>query len=74
MLTLWGFPCLLTARSANISDDGGLLEMLTKNINYFQSKPVNIPKLTILKGHGYHPEHLRQHLEQVYFQIDYDEN
>ena len=43
--------------------------MLTKNINYFKSKPVNIPKITILLDHGYHPEHLREELEKVYPQI-----
>ena len=47
----------------------GLIEMLTKNINYFKSKPVNIPKITILLDHGYHPEHLREELEKVYPQI-----
>lgn len=40
--------------------------MLTQNLDYFRSKPVNIPKSTILLDHGYHPEHLRQELEQVY--------
>lgn len=43
--------------------------MLTKNIDYFKSKPVNIPKITILLDHGYHPEHLREELEKVYPQI-----
>jgi hypothetical protein len=43
--------------------------MLTKNIDYFTSKPVNIPKITILLDHGYHPEHLTKELEQVYPQI-----
>lgn len=27
---------------ANVSDDVGLIEMLTLNINYFKSKPVNL--------------------------------
>lgn len=43
--------------------------MLTKNIDYFQSKPVNIPKITILLDHGYHPEYLREELEKVYPQM-----
>jgi hypothetical protein len=30
---------------------------------------MNIPKITILLDHGYHPEHLRQELEKVYPQI-----
>ncbi len=43
--------------------------MLTLNINYFKSKPVNIPKLTILLDHGYHVDYLIEKLEQVYPQI-----
>lgn len=43
--------------------------MLTKNIGYFQSKPVNIPKITILLDHGYHTEYLREELEKVYPQM-----
>ena len=30
---------------------------------------MNIPKITILLDHGYHPDHLTQSLEQVYPQI-----
>jgi len=30
---------------------------------------VNIPKITILLDHGYHPAHLRQELEKKYPQI-----
>ena len=52
-----------------MSDDRGLIEMLTKNINYFKSKPVNIPKITILLDHGYHCEHLKEELEKVYPEI-----
>jgi hypothetical protein len=40
----------------NVSDDAKLIEMLTLNIDYFKSKVVNIPKITILLDHGYHPE------------------
>lgn len=36
---------------------------------YFRAKPMNIPKITILLDHGYHPESLRQALEKVYPQI-----
>lgn len=43
--------------------------MLTLNIDYFKSKPVNIAKVTILLDHGYHPEYLTQELEKVYPQI-----
>lgn len=30
---------------------------------------MNIPKITILLDHGYHPEHLTQELEKVYLGI-----
>jgi hypothetical protein len=43
--------------------------MLTLNIDYFQSKPVNIPKITILLDHGYHIDDLIEELEKVYPQI-----
>jgi transposase len=43
--------------------------MLTFNIDYFKSKPVNIPKITILLDHGYHPASLIEELEKVYPQI-----
>lgn len=64
-----GFPFFTHCTPANISDDAGLIEMLTLNIDYFKSKPVNIPKITILLDHGYHIEHLTQELEKVYRQI-----
>lgn len=64
-----GFPFFTHCTPANVSDDRGLIEMLTLDIDYFKSKPVNIPKITILLDHGYHPEHLREELEKVYPQI-----
>ena len=64
-----GFPFFTHCTKADVSDDVGLLEMLTLNIDYFKSKPVNIPKVTILLDHGYHPDHLRRELEKVYPQI-----
>lgn len=48
-----------------MSDDVGLIEMLSKNIDYFKSKPVNIPKITILLDHGYHPEKLTKELKKI---------
>ena len=42
------------------------MEMLTQNMDYFRSKPMNIPKITILLDHGYHPEHLTQELKKIY--------
>lgn len=40
--------------------------MLGNNIGYFQAKPVNIPKITILLDNGYHPEKLMEELKQIY--------
>lgn len=48
-----GFPFFTHCTTANVSDDTGLIEMLTLNIAYFQSKPLAIPKITILLDHGY---------------------
>lgn len=61
-----GFPFFTHCTAANFSDDAGLLEMLMVNIDYFRWKPVNIPKITILLDHGYHPQILTEALEQVY--------
>jgi hypothetical protein len=64
-----GFPFFTHCTRANISDDVGLIEMLTLNIDYFKSKPVNVPKITILLDHGYHPDYLIEKLKLVYPQI-----
>lgn len=64
-----GFPFFTHCTPANVSDDRGLIEMLSDNIDYFRSKPVNIPKITILLDHGYHLDYLTQELERIYPQI-----
>ena len=38
-------------------------------MDYFRSKPVNIPKITVLMDQGYHPKTLQSALEEVYPQI-----
>ncbi|WP_244919469.1 transposase [Nostoc commune] len=63
------FPSLLTLSKASLSDDCGFIEMFEQNIDYFISKPVDLPKITILVDHGYHPEKLTIALEQIYPQI-----
>jgi hypothetical protein len=65
----FGFPFFTHCTSANVSDDTGLIEIVTQNLDYFRSKLMNIPKITILLDHGYHPEYLRQELEKEYPQI-----
>lgn len=64
-----GFPFFIHCTRANVSDDQGLIEMLAANINYFKDRPDDLPKLTILLDHGYHPTVLSAALEQIYPQI-----
>jgi len=51
-----GLPFFTHCTKANVSDDQGLIELLSHNLDYFRAKPVNIPKITILLDHGYHPD------------------
>ena len=51
-----GLPFFNHCTKASVSDDQGLIELLSRNLNYFRVKPVNIAKITILLDHGYHPE------------------
>jgi transposase len=64
-----GFPFFTYCSKASMSDDQGLIAMFTENIKYFQEKPMNVPKITILVDHGYHPEKIREELEKVYPKI-----
>lgn len=43
--------------------------MFAQNIDYFKSKPVNIPKITVIVDHGYYPDKLIPMLEEIYPQI-----
>ena len=61
-----GFPFFTHCTKASVSDDQGLIEMLSSNIKYFRTKPVNIPKVTILLDHGYHKDLIQNALERVY--------
>ena len=38
-------------------------------MDYFKSKPLNIPQITLLLDNGYHPEHLTKELENIYPEI-----
>jgi hypothetical protein len=64
-----GFPFFTHCTKASVSDDRGLIEMLSQNINYFKSKPAGLPKTTILLDNGYHPEKLTIALVEIYPQI-----
>jgi transposase len=61
-----GFPFFTHCTKANVSDDQGLIEMLTNNIGYFKERPDDLAKLTILLDNGYHPNVLITALEAVY--------
>ena len=43
-----GLPFFTHCTKASVSDDQGLIELLSHNMSYFRAKPVNIPKITIL--------------------------
>ena len=64
-----GLPFFTHCTPASVSDDQGLIELLSKNLDYFRGKPVNIPKITILLDHGYHPDKITAELQKVYPQI-----
>ncbi len=64
-----GFPCFTHGTKASVSDDVGLIELLTLNIASCQAKPVALPKTTILLDHGYHLDGLIEALEPVYPQL-----
>lgn len=52
-----------------MNDDNGLIELLNQNLDYFRTKPVNIPKITILLDHGYHPDKITVALQALYPRI-----
>ncbi len=61
-----GFPFFTHCTKASVSDDQGLIEMLWQAMDYFKARPLDIPKLTILVDHGYHPESISQALQEIY--------
>ncbi|WP_446682651.1 transposase [Cyanobacterium sp. HL-69] len=64
-----GFPFFTYCTETSISDDRGLIMMLSENIDYFRAKPMNVHKITILVDSGYHPDFIMRELEKVYPQI-----
>jgi hypothetical protein len=64
-----GFPFFTHCTKANITDDQGLIEMLSINIDYFKSKPPELPQTTILLDNGYHPDKIEAELKQIYPEI-----
>jgi transposase len=64
-----GLPFFTHCTRANVSDDQGLIELFSHHLDYFRDKPVNIPKITILLEHGYHPDTIIAALQNLYPQI-----
>ena len=64
-----GFPFFAHCTPANLSDDQGLIELLTWGIDYFKLKPSELPKTTILVDNGYHPDKIEKELVKVYPEI-----
>ncbi len=60
-----GFPLFTHCPRANVTDNQGLIEMLSQNMDYVRHKPVDIAKTTILLDHGYHPDTIQQALELI---------
>lgn len=69
-----GLPFFTHCTKANITDahqrcgfaERGLIEMLTLNIDYFKSKPLELPLTTILLDNGYHPQKIETELKKIY--------
>jgi len=64
-----GFPFFAHCTPANLSDDQGLIELLTLGIDYFKLKPSELSKTTILLDNGYHPDKIEKELVKVYPEI-----
>ena len=43
--------------------------MLEANLDYFKRRPPELPKLTILVDHGYHPDFILDALQAIYPEI-----
>ena len=60
-----GFPFFTHCTKASVSDEQGLVDMLSQHLAYFRAKPVNLPKSTILLDNGYHPVTLTAALQAL---------
>jgi hypothetical protein len=52
-----------------VSDDRGLIEMFTENIDYLRTKPSDLTQTTILLDNGYHLEKVQESLKAIYPEI-----
>jgi hypothetical protein len=60
-----GLPFFTHCTPANVSDDQGLIELLSNHLDYFRAQPVNIPNITILLDHGYHPDTITSAVQKL---------
>lgn len=65
-----GLPFFSLCTKANVSDDQGLIEMFKQHLDYFKSKPMNIPKITVLLDNGYNPQKIMEALKELYPKIE----
>ena len=61
----FGFPLFTHCPRAKVTDDQGLIERLSQNMDYFRYKSVEMAKTTILLDHGYHRDTIQQALELI---------
>jgi Transposase DDE domain len=61
-----GCPPMIEITTANVSDDQGLVQLITTYIEFFKQKPVNIKKITFLVDNGYHPLKIYESLIKIY--------
>ncbi|MBD2309531.1 IS5 family transposase [Chroococcidiopsis sp. FACHB-1243] len=59
-----GLPFFTHCTSANVTDDQGLVELLSRNLNYLRAKPVNIPKRRVVGDKGYSSGTIRRYLRR----------
>ena len=64
LVDVLGNPYFVHCTQANISDDDGLLAIITQHQEYFLSLPPE-HRLTILLDNGYHKDYLEKALEQI---------
>ena len=66
MVDSFGFPFFTHCTKASISDNQGLIEMISANIKFLKRKPMNVRKITILVDNGYQIGVIQKALEAVY--------
>ena len=60
---------MLHVTTANVTDNQGLIELITKYLAFFKNKPVNTKKITFLLDNGFSAKVLMTELAKIYPQI-----